>query len=109
MSVIIRGMKLPKNCYDCAFNDILMDDYSQNEIATCDLLDHRIEEHEKGCVEIYKGRAKDCPLIELPPHGRLVDADALLASNLGGEPFKSVIRRVLMQAPTIIEAENEDV
>lgn len=29
-------------------------------------------------TDIMKERAKNCPLVELPPHGRLIDADALL-------------------------------
>lgn len=38
------------------------------------------------------------------PHGRLIDADALL-EHLGDTEYKGAVKRVLMQAPTIIEAE----
>jgi len=51
------------------------------------------------------GAYKEIKVIPVPDHGRLIDADALMESDLGGEPYKSVIRRVLMQAPTIIPAE----
>lgn len=91
MSILIKGMNMPKNCAECPC-----------EHYECMLLEKDAED----IMPYFTGdkRHPDCPLIELPPHGRLVDADALLASNFGGEPFKSVIRRILMQAPTIIEA-----
>ena len=44
--------------------------------------------------------------IPVPPHGRLIDADALM-NNIGDVPYKGTVRRVLMSAPTIIEADLE--
>jgi hypothetical protein len=94
MSVLVKGMKMPNGCKECHFR------LSTGLGDACALLRKNISATvERG------GFHSDCPLIELPPHGRLIDADALLSSDLGGEPFKSVIRRVLMQTPTIIEAE----
>lgn len=87
MGVYIKGMEMPKD------GDVLMvrkDDDGKTYIK---------ESHTWG----YSAE-----LIELPPHGRLIDADALLSSDLGGEPYKSVIRRVLMQAPTVIEEERSN-
>ena len=56
----------------------------------------------------------DCPLIELPPHGRLIDADKLKSKFRHGEgnsdvdsAWISTIRRFITQADTIIEAEGE--
>ena len=57
---------------------------------------------EEGCGEYVP--AEDMDIVRVK-HGRLIDADALMERDLGGEPYKSVIRRILMQAPTIIEAE----
>lgn len=49
MSVIVKGMEMPKNCTCCPI--------------CCGLpYQHRDE----------KGRRPDCPLVELPPHGRLI-------------------------------------
>ena len=94
MSVVIRGMKMPRNCDECPC-------YYETEGAwrnECEVLG------KEYIADDY--RPEWCPLVELPAqHGRLIDADALLASDLGGEPFKSVIRRILRQAPTVIEAE----
>lgn len=70
-------------------------------------IDVRIFRNGTAIVTGDRAHREEHKVIFLPHHGRLVDADALLASDLGGEPFKSVIRRVLMQAPTIIPAGKE--
>lgn len=48
-----------------------------------------------------------CPLVELPPHGRLIDADALMG-HLGDVEYKGAVKRVLIMAPTVIEAGVEE-
>lgn len=104
MSVLIKGMKLPKNCKECPFCK-----WSNHyQIYVCFDGNRYTEMFFDGKYPtesaLRSKRADNCPMTVLPAqHGRLIDADALLASNLGGEPFKSVIRRVLLQAPTIIE------
>jgi len=45
----------------------------------------------------------NCPLIDLPPHGRLIDADALVKKQ--PIPELGAPRWLIEQAPTIIEAE----
>ena len=45
-----------------------------------------------------------CPLIELPPHGRLIDADAIQDYNV--ETFGQRLL-IIDTAPTVIEAEGE--
>ena len=81
MSVLIRGMVMPKNCFTCPFKNL----------EICD---------------------EDCPLIEVPPHGRLIDADAI---NYEDEIWKKkcIPPQVVYNAwvvagemPTIIEAED---
>ena len=59
--------------------------------------------------------ANGCPLIEVPPHGRLIDEDALkervtkrlYASNHGSmaEAYFAALIDVIDNAPTIIPAE----
>lgn len=64
MTVIVKGMKMPKCCGDCPFYNLK-------------------KHHPDGVVckaEIYTDarntRYDDCPLAEVPtPHGRLMDAD----------------------------------
>lgn len=111
MSVLIKGMEMPKNCDSCPC-------YYETEGAwrnECEVLQR---EH-----YITDERPDWCPLVEIPPHGRLIDADALrLLYDFSGykptgdmteEEFDRlmcrlpVIRANIDDAPTIIEAEGE--
>lgn len=71
MSIMIFGMKMPKNCDRCPFSFVrFFEDY---EICRCNL-----DEGPEDPIEDYeRKRPEDCPLIDLPPHGRLIDADML--------------------------------
>ena len=58
------------------------------------------------------GKPSNCPIIELPPHGRLIDADALMQKyerliKQGDISPRSgaYVKVFLADAPTIIEAE----
>ena len=65
-----------------------------------------------------KEKNADCPLVPVPPHGRLIDADALFRKvktecNPYGKPtieFESgkKVLEMIENAPTIIEAEEGD-
>jgi len=72
MSILIKGMKMPKNCNGCPlfeskyhFHGCLAKPESINNMDMWNFVDDR---------------PTWCPLIEVPPHGRLIDADALRAS-----------------------------
>ena len=98
MSILIRGMEMPKTCDDC----FLPLQY---------------------CPYAMKPNG-ECPLVPVPPHGRLIDADALADVFRGfiamydGCPFsqfaltdkarrdelQSALAEVI-NAPTIIPAE----
>ena len=73
MSVVIRGMKMPTSCSECAFCGY----YGKGD-HVCDIT---------GKEVVYElsleNRLDDCPLVELPPHGRLIDADELVADIKG--------------------------
>ena len=99
MSIIIKGMEMPKNCYNC-------------------WLGHKCQKYEALLWnEIDKERKPDCPLVPVPPHGRLGDLDALKAkaierSEKCGE-MVNVLDKVITAydistAPTIIPAEGEE-
>lgn len=64
MSVLIKGMKMPKTCMNggCPIDG-----------KYCDLW-------WKAGGGSY-GRHRDCPLIEIPDHGDLIDRDALNATD----------------------------
>ena len=97
MAIMIKGMEMPKNCVDCRFHKSLY----------CTLTD------------ICTNSGQGCPLIELPPHGRLIDADALFktakehhdlyygATNQADKARRDECLQMMCDindAPTVIEA-----
>ena len=69
MSILIKGMEMPKCCNDCRFAWIDTGHHwycEANKPWGLDITDHVMSKH------------PDCPLIEVPKHGRLIDADALM-------------------------------
>lgn len=101
--IYIPGMEIPTSCSECAF----VTQYYDGGCDVCCLLDTYASKH---------GTLDDCPLIPVPDHGRLIDADALvLPTNLND--WNSVVEYVhnitdcwkaIDNAPTIIEAEGVD-
>ena len=62
MSILIKGMEMPKDCDSCLFDDgVHCMAYPQSEDLVYDISD---------------GKPNWCPLVPVPPHGRLIDADA---------------------------------
>ena len=105
MTVIVKGMKMPKNCDDCFFIERGYPDW-------CSLPQIPNGEDE---INDTKKRPDWCPLIELSEkHGRLIDAD-VLAFNLDGTMAVSptgyihgdTVADMIGDAPTIIEAEGD--
>ena len=88
VSILIRGMEMPKNCIDCAFG----------WNGWC----HRI--NSRAFVEVDM-RRHDCPLVELPKHGRLIDAGALEDSLPVNYPS---VLFAIHDAPTVIPAEGAE-
>lgn len=88
MSILIKGMEMPKNCYSC-------------------WLGHKCPKYEALLWnEISKERKADCPLVPIPPHGRLIDADKL--AKLEVIPSDNWVFRAIEKAPTIIKAEGKE-
>lgn len=104
MSVIVKGMEMPKNCTRCDYIGL-------NAAIGCSVMSGT------------NGRATDCPLVALPDtHGRLVDADALIefvedryditweSDNYEGG-IKDACTDILEKIdtmPTIVEAEDRE-
>lgn len=68
MSVLIKGMEMPKSCFYCPFRRKINPDDIQC-LVTRDVF----EETFAGTIEMRKRGF--CPLIEVPLHGRLIDLD----------------------------------
>ena len=64
MSVLIKGMKMPQNCDSCPM---------LYEYRFCALTDDHASSIE---WKMEEKRMPNCPLIELPDHGDLIDRDA---------------------------------
>ena len=100
MSVLIRGMTMPKSC---AYHD------DNEQLILCPLLD--IDAYcgacGMNCAPFENARPSFCPLVELPPHGRLIDADAIGMNyiHIRDDGMKIYTQRAIDNAPTIIPAE----
>ena len=102
MAVLIKGMEMPKSCAGCYMflHGIDMEGHLWQECA----LKERDLDDPFGI-----GKPDWCPLVEVPPHGRLIDADALKDNwthkdlDLFSQGWGWL--RDLNQAPTVIPAE----
>ena len=99
MSILIKGMEMPKACV-----------YRENgHLMTCPLYD--IDGY-CGALNIEashkeNGKLSCCPLVPIPPYGRLIDADALTTvTEMVNDEWKTYVEVFeIADAPTIIEAE----
>jgi len=106
MSILIKGMDMPSRCENCCMLAMVMGGTAYTGY---------------WCKATYKKREDDCgtrpswcPLIELPPHGRLIDADTLKIKSLrmivqnALEYDRKALWQMIDDAPTIIKSEGED-
>lgn len=97
MSVLIKGMKMPKTCNECDFchwSNI-------HQTGICDRCDDEPVCADYG-TDYKKTRARFCPLVEIPPHVRLIGAD------LGISDEDIYVKYTIEEdAPTVIEAEED--
>jgi hypothetical protein len=94
MSVIVKGMEIPKNCKECMFAD--MDDVDFDYVLYCTVNEKYVD------LDMYDHpMGWDCPMIEIPTHhGRLIDAEKLLIDH--------GLKLTEEFAPTVIEAEGSE-
>lgn len=67
MGIYIKGMEMPTQCIDCPF-------MVSRENDNCILQSEEANENFENWEQMKAG----CPLVPVPPHGRLIDADAAL-------------------------------
>ena len=60
MGIYIKGMEMPKSCGYCPLR------HEARDGDECYL---------GASLTEYQKRPDDCPLVPVPPHGRLIDAD----------------------------------
>ena len=96
MSILIPGMEMPKNCFHCKFENFYV----------CDITDQDVPGYQ------FDERPDDCPIIELQPHGDMIDRSKLGLTDfeivMCDGNFKQALEMLLKKigdAHTIIEAE----
>ena len=105
MSILIKGMEMPKNCKHCKFRKT------------------ELQEDPDWCLiseeSLFELAENDCPLIEIPPHGRLIDADELevqdgwlrdskyFAQESSHTHITFVYSNDIYNAPTVIPADKD--
>ena len=104
MSVLIKGTKMPKGCRQCHFKE-----WTNSRAGWFCPLRHKFLSRR---VIIQDKRYVDCPLIEIPPHGDLIDKDKLVnvLFDLLDDSDKPVHDMLLEveTAPTVIESEEQE-
>lgn len=112
MSILIKGMKMPKDCPMCPlahWNKV-------DKLTGCEIIRRYVP---KNDTEYWQSDSRPawCPLIEVPtPHGRLIDADDLNELIACGDDLdfdevpetKKELMRMIDDAPTIIGAEGKE-
>lgn len=96
--IYIPGMEMPTHCIDCPF------------MVSRDGDDCILQSDEaNSSFENWEQMKAGCPLVPVPPHGRLIDAGALTYLMGMDEHFSPLEAMYLMEliadAPTIIPAE----
>ena len=95
MSILIKGINPPKSCYTCSWYNKVQCPVNDGKCY------YRITRH------------PSCPLIELPPHGRLIDIKSVeegkfvTVINDYQRWWNGALESVIDNAPTVIEAEGE--
>ena len=95
MSVIVKDMEMPTGCLSCDFCIPFVDE------PYCRRLMRRAERAK---------RLPDCPIVPRPPHGDLIDRDALIAQATFVRDTKDGITlcvkwRDIADAPVVVSGE----
>lgn len=94
MGIYIKGMKMPTGCAFCKIKK------RNGWKMVCPLCNEEWDIHDPMSADF---RLESCPLVPVPPHGRLIDADAEIGVNVTIMPGGRC--RVDLVAPAIIPAE----
>ena len=118
MSILIMGMEKPKKCCAMVGGECVMCPFVNDDDECVVLL-----QMQKRVFGTWEDQYAQCPLVELPEsHGRLVDADELIADMINGiragnleegyERYQNINNvddcvNCVRYADTVIEAEGE--
>ena len=100
MGIYIKDMRMPTNCESCPCK-------TSNAFGGLGC-------QATGYIPLRKAnqdRPDNCPLISVPEHGRLIDADALIISTtvpLDGKSYRYVHIDNINNAPTVIPSDKSN-
>ena len=105
MAVYIPDLEMPEMCRECPCASV------EYHIWACDILKLMLT-HD----EVYVKRREDCPMVSIPPHGDLIDGNALAAlfrSKVEGDKGIGTLMVKLAalcidNAPVVIPADKEE-
>ena len=101
MSILIKGMEMPTSCCNCLLAKLS----PTGESLICNYTLSTVP---------WDDKPFDCPIVPVPPHGRLIDADAALrdgwtiSRTYSASPTEMVYETKAIDClPTIIPAEED--
>lgn len=97
MSIYIKGMEMPESCNKCQFRHMSLTQHDYCTAARKSLCG----------INTKKERLSDCPIIEVPTHGTLVDADKFDRIDINGQIFLACEIRKAGKS-IVISAEREE-
>lgn len=109
MSILIKGMEMPEGCFGCILSFMWFNGIET--VLQCNVLNKLVSDD--GTKDT------NCPLVEIPPHGRLIDADSLevkdgwlrdskyFAQESSHTHITFVYSNDIYNAPTIIPADKD--
>lgn len=97
--VYIKGMKMPECCEDCKLFNM---EYDACNYTNCSV-----------GYEYSNKRMEDCPLVEVPDHGDLIDRDVLMkykasAYDIYDHELYAVGTGTILRMPAVIPAERSE-
>ena len=100
MSVLIKDMEMPTMCGNCPVHKL----WPEDDEAQCMI--------KRELWTKYSKRNPDCPLIEVPPHGDLVDINALKLAILDVDyvnkhDYLKGVLNAINHATTVIESDKD--
>ena len=109
MSLYIKGLDMPKDCFECPFK-------VSNGIISGKRIEFECVANGYTTLDDYQydDKPSDCPLVEIPtPHGRLIDENELQELYADSDDLDlsnydiniAVVRQNIKDMPAILESE----
>ena len=108
--IYIPGMNLPKDCPMCPMSHW----NAGGSFSGCEIVAGKKYAMDDEDYRNSNERPDWCPIIEIPPHGRLIEADALIVDLMdrGVEGVQTddlhEVQQTIMDADTIIPADRRN-